>query len=148
MALGSRLYFGNPSLSNTVRIPESFDIERSRKAVYDWVYKCDLQPSVDEKTNHAGPDETVIQLNEHHYWLYTAVDPETKEIPHTRLYSTTTAALTERFLQKLTERHDLEDAIFSVMEQNISRLHAADLGTNLETGNAEIGTVLKMFFKI
>ncbi|MFB1065759.1 IS6 family transposase [Natrinema sp. H-ect4] len=114
MELGIRLHLAGLSLSNTVRELEKFGVERSRKAVHDWVHKCDLQPAEDEKPNHVALDETVIQLNEHRYWLYTAVDPETNNILHTRLYSTTTTALTERFLQELTEKHDLDDAMFLV----------------------------------
>ena len=82
--------------------------------VHDWVHKCDLQPAVDEEPNHVALDETVIQLDDHRYWLYTAVDPATNNILHTRLHSTTTTALTERFLQELTEKHDLDDAVFLV----------------------------------
>ncbi|WP_436346811.1 IS6 family transposase [Natronorubrum sp. FCH18a] len=114
MELGIRLHLAGFSLSNTVRELEKFDVERSRKAVHDWVHKCDLQPADDEKPNHVALDETVIQLDEHRYWLYTAVDPETNNILHIRLYSTTTTALTERFLQELTEKHDLDDTVFLV----------------------------------
>ena len=112
--LGIRLHLAGLSLSNTVRELEKFGVERSRKAVHDWVHKCDLQPAEDEKPNHVALDETVIQLDEHRYWLYTAVDPETNKILHMRLYSTTTTALTERFLQELTEKHNLDDAVFLV----------------------------------
>ncbi|MFB1066854.1 IS6 family transposase [Natrinema sp. H-ect4] len=114
MELGIRLHLAGLSLSNTVRELEKFGVERSRKAVHDWVHKCDLQPAVDEEPNHVALDETVIQLDEHRYWLYTAVDPETNKVLHIRLYSTTTTALTERFLQEITEKHDLDDAVFLV----------------------------------
>ncbi|ELY81570.1 IS6 family transposase [Natrinema pallidum] len=114
MELGIRLHLAGLSLSNTVRELEKFGVKRSRKAVHDWVHKCDLQPADDAKPNHVALDETVIQLDQHRYWLYTAVDPETNKILHIRLYSTTTTALTERFLQELTEKHDLDDAMFLV----------------------------------
>ncbi|UHQ95110.1 IS6 family transposase [Haloterrigena alkaliphila] len=114
MELGIRLHLAGLSLSNTVRELEKFGVKRSRKAVHDWVHKCDLQPAVDESPNHVALDETVIQLDEHRYWLYTAVDPDTNNILHTRLYSTTTTALTERFLHELTEKYDLDDAVFLV----------------------------------
>ncbi|WP_436348116.1 IS6 family transposase [Natronorubrum sp. FCH18a] len=114
MELGIRLHLAGLSLSNTVRELEKFGVERSRKTVHDWVHKCDLQPADDEKPNHVALDETVIQLDDHRYWLYTAVDPETNNILHIRLYSTTTTALTERFLQELTEKHDLDHAVFLV----------------------------------
>ncbi|UHQ98736.1 IS6 family transposase (plasmid) [Natrinema zhouii] len=114
MELGIRLHLAGLSLSNTVRELEKFGVERSRKAVHDWVHKCDLQPTDDASPNHVALDETVIQLDEHRYWLYTAVDPETNKVLHIRLYSTTTTALTERFLHELTEKHDLDDAVFLV----------------------------------
>ncbi|WP_226043181.1 IS6 family transposase [Natrinema sp. DC36] len=114
MELGIRLHLAGLSLSNTVRELEKLGVERSRKAVHDWVHKCDLLPADDEKPNHIVLDETVIQLDEHRYWLYTAVDPETNEILHIRLYSMTTTALTERFLHELTEKHDPDDAVFLV----------------------------------
>ncbi|MDF9748570.1 IS6 family transposase [Natrinema salsiterrestre] len=114
MELGIRLHLAGLSFSNTVRELEKFGVERSRKAVHDWVHKCDLQPAVDENPNHIALDETVIQLDEYRYWLYTAVDPETNKILHIRLYSTTTTVLTERFLQELAEKHNLDDAVFLV----------------------------------
>ncbi|MDF9747838.1 IS6 family transposase [Natrinema salsiterrestre] len=114
MELGIRLHLAGLSLSNTVRELEKFGVERSRKAVHDWVHKCNLQSANDEKPNHVALDETVIQLDEHRYWLYTDVDPETNKILHMRLYSTTTTALTERFLQELTEKDDLDNAVFLV----------------------------------
>ncbi len=98
MEFGIRHHLADLSLSNTVRELENFGVERSRKAVHDWVYKCNLQPAEDKKPNHVALDETVIQLGEYRYWLYTAVDPETNKIPHIRLYSTTTTTLTEQFL--------------------------------------------------
>jgi len=45
MELGNRLHFAGLSLSNTVRELEKFGVERSRKAVHDWVHKADLQPA-------------------------------------------------------------------------------------------------------
>ena len=114
MELGIRLHLAGLSLSNTVRELEKFGVGRSRKAVHDWVHKCDLQPVVDEEPNHIALDETVIQLDEHRYWLYTAVDTETNKILHTRLNSTITTALTERFLRELSEKHDLDDVVFLV----------------------------------
>ena len=114
MELGIRLHLAGLSLSNTVRELERFGVERSCKAVHDWVHKCDLQPADNEKPNHVALDETVIQLDEHRYWQCTAVDPDTNSILHVRLHSTTTTALAELFLHELTEKHDLDDAVFLV----------------------------------
>ncbi len=84
MEFGIRLHLAGPPLSNIVRKLEKFGIKPSRKAVYDWVHKCDLQPADDENPNHITLDETVIQLDDHHYWLY------------------------------LPEKHDLDDALFLI----------------------------------
>ncbi len=81
MELGIRLHFAGLSLSNTVRELGEFGVERSRKAAHGWIHKCDLRPADDEKPNHVTLDETVIQLDEHRYWPYTAVDPETNKSP-------------------------------------------------------------------
>jgi len=46
----------------------------------------------------------VIRIDNQQYWLYAAVDPKSNELLHVRLFSTTTTALTELFLQELTEK--------------------------------------------
>ena len=48
-------------------------------------------------------DETVIQVNDERRWLYAAVDPETNEFPHVRLFSTRTTQLTVLFLRELQQ---------------------------------------------
>ncbi len=48
MDLGIRLHLAGLLLSNTVRELEKLGVQRSRKAVHDWVHKCGLQPAVDE----------------------------------------------------------------------------------------------------
>jgi len=114
MELGIRLHLAGLSLSNTINELEKFGVERSRKAVHDWVQKANLQPASDASPDHVALDETVIRINGQQYWLYAAVDPETNEFLHVRLYTTTTTALTQRFLRELREKHDVEDAVFLV----------------------------------
>ncbi len=114
MELGIRLHLAVLSLSNIVRELEKFGVERSRKAVHDWVHKCDLQPTDRVSPNHVALDETVIRIDDQQYWLYAAVNPETNELLHIRLFSTTTTALTEIFLRELAEKHDLSDTVFLV----------------------------------
>jgi len=48
-----------------------------RTTAHRWVQKADLQPVDGADTNHVEVNETVIQLNDERYWLYTAVDPDT-----------------------------------------------------------------------
>jgi putative transposase len=114
MELGIRLHLAGLSLSNTVSELEKFGVERSRKAVHDWVQKADLQPASDASPDHVALDETVIRVNGQQFWLYAAVDPDTNRFLHLRLFTTTTTALTQQFLHELQEKHDLEDTVFLV----------------------------------
>jgi len=98
MRLGIRLYLAGSSLSNTVTKIEKFGVQRSRKAVHDWVQKADLQPASDASPDQIAVDETVIRINGHQYWLYAAVNPNSNRFLHIRLFPTTTTALAERFL--------------------------------------------------
>lgn len=61
-----------------------------------------------------------------------------------RLFSSTTATLTELFSQKLTEKHDIEDLCFSSMERNTSRQHSVDVDPYLDMKTIEIGTLLNV----
>jgi transposase-like protein len=60
----------------------------------------------------------VIQLNYKKYWLYTAVDPQTNKPLHTKLRPTLTKVLTHSFLTELSEKHDIDDAVFLVDGSN------------------------------
>ena len=61
MKLGIRLHLAGLSLSNTIRELEKFGVERSRKAIHDWVQKADLQPADDANPDHVALNETVIR---------------------------------------------------------------------------------------
>jgi putative transposase len=52
MKLGIRYYVSGLSLSNIVRKREKFGVQRSPKAVHDWVQKADLQPASNANLDH------------------------------------------------------------------------------------------------
>jgi len=114
MAQGIQSHVAGLSLSNTTDLLEDLGVERSRKAVHDWVQKADLQPESDRSPNQIALDETVIRINDQQFWLYAAADPETSDLLHVQLFSTTTKALTEIFLRELRQKHDVENAVFLV----------------------------------
>jgi putative transposase len=93
------LYLPGLSLSNTKQGLEKLGVERSRAATHNWVQNADLQPTSDAVPDHIEVDETVIQVNDERRWLYAAVDPETNEFLHTRLFPTRTTQLTVFFLE-------------------------------------------------
>ena len=50
MESGVRLHLAGLLLSNTISELERFGVERSRKAVHDWMQKADLQPTADQRS--------------------------------------------------------------------------------------------------
>ena len=114
MKLGIQSHVAGLSLSNTVELLDSLGVQRSKKAIHDWVQKADLQPKSGKAPNQIALDETVIRINDQQFWLYAAADPQTNQLLHLRLFSTTTTALTEIFLRELQQKHDVETAVFLV----------------------------------
>ena len=114
MAQGIQLHVAGLSLSNTVELLADMGVQRSRKAIHDWVQKADLQPESGRSPNQIALDETVIRINDQQFWLYAAADPDTNDLLHVRLFSTTTTALTEIFLRELRQKHDIETTEFLV----------------------------------
>ncbi|ELZ21139.1 transposase [Halosimplex carlsbadense 2-9-1] len=114
MAQGIQSHVAGLSLSNTTDLLADLDVERSRKAVHDWAQKANLQPEPGQSPNQIALDETVIRINDQQFWLYAAADPETNDLLHVRLFSTTTKALTEICLRELQHKHDVETAVFLV----------------------------------
>ena len=123
MKLGIQMHLAGLSLSNTISILDELGVNRSRKAVHDWVHKANLQPTNGNAPNQVAVDETVIRIDNQQYWLYAAADPDTNELLHLRLFTVTTTALTEIFLRELRQKHDVEDAVFLV--DGATHLHAA-----------------------
>ncbi len=114
MKLGIQMHLAGLSLSNTISALERLGVQRSRKAVHDWVQNTDLQPVSGKALNQIAVNETVIRINDQQFWLSTAANPQTNNILHLRLFSTTTTALTEIFLNELRQKHDVETAVFLV----------------------------------
>jgi len=142
--VGIRLHLADLSLSNTIQRLYIFVsngvARRSTIGFTSAIYSRQRMM----KPNHVALDETVIQLDEHRYWLYTAVNPETNKVPNIRLYSTTTTALTEWFLQELTEKHDLDDAVFLVDGAKHLQTALRRSGLRFRYKNMEIGTLFNI----
>lgn len=78
------------------------------------VHKADLQSESGQCPDHVAVDGTVIQFNDEQYWLYATVDPETNQLFHTRLVPTTTKVIAHSFLTELSEKTDVENAVFLI----------------------------------
>ena len=64
MRLSIHLHAAGLSLSDTVRVLDSFGVKRARSTVHNWVQKADLQPTDGKSPNHVAIDETVIQTQQ------------------------------------------------------------------------------------
>jgi len=115
MAQGIQSHIAGLSLSNTVELLAGLGVQRSRKAVHNWVQKADLQLDSGQSPNQIALEETVIRINDQQFWLYAAGDPTTtNDLLQVRLFSSTTIALTEMFLRELRDKHDVESTGFLV----------------------------------
>ena len=114
MKLGIQLHLGGLSLANTISILDSLGYHRARSTVHNWIQKADLAPEAGRAPDQIALDETVVKVNGERYWLYMAVDPETNDILHLRLFPSRTTVLTKRFLRELADNHAVEDAEFLV----------------------------------
>ena len=101
--VGIQLHLAGLSLSNTKQYLERLGVERSRTAIHNWVQKTDVQSTSDTAPDHIAIDEMVIQVNDERRWLYAAVDPETNEFLHARLFPTRTTQLTVLFLHSVRD---------------------------------------------
>ncbi|WP_380674660.1 IS6 family transposase [Salinigranum sp. GCM10025319] len=112
--VGIQLHLAGLSLSNIKQHLERLGVERSRTAIHDWVRKADLQPDSDVSPNQIAVDETVIRVNGQRHWLFAAVDPDTNQFLHVRLFQTRTTQLTVLFLRELREKQQISDVTFLV----------------------------------
>jgi putative transposase len=56
----------------------------------------------------------VIRINGQRHWLFAAVDPDTNQFLHMRLFQTRTTQLTVLFLRELREKQQISDVTFLV----------------------------------
>jgi len=131
--VGIQLHLAGLSLSNTKQYLERLGVERSRTAIHNWVQKADLQPSSNAKPNHIAVDETVIQINDERRWLYAAVDPQTNEFLHVRLFPTRTTQLTLLFLRELRQKVPVTQATILVDDAHHLKAALARLGLRFQT---------------
>jgi transposase-like protein len=130
MKLSIQLHLAGLSLSDTVSFLEVFGVERARSTVHNWVHKADLQPEGGRSPDQVAVDETVIRFEGDRWWLYTAVDPATNELLHTKFEPVRNDGLAARFFGELREKHNVDDATFLVDDnaslQNACQFHRLD----------------------
>jgi putative transposase len=79
-ALAVRLHSTGISLRETAATLEQFGVTRSHQAVFQWVHRT-AEHVPDPPTaspSRVAVDETAVQIGTEQYWLYAAIDTETK----------------------------------------------------------------------
>jgi transposase-like protein len=84
--VGIRCYLGGMSMRDASQFSERWKSNGVMLAIHHLVHKAHLQPVSTESTDQLGVDEKVTCINGDGYWLYGAVDPQTNEFLHLRLF--------------------------------------------------------------
>jgi len=112
--VGIRCHLAGMSLRDASQFLDELGVDRSHVAIHDWIHKAELQPISTVTADQLAVDEKVIRINGADYWLYGAVDPNTNEIIHVRLFPATTKQTTRWFLADLHRRCQLDGVEFLV----------------------------------
>jgi len=116
--VGIRCHLSGMSTRDASQFLGELGVQRSHVTIHNWVHKAELQPISTVSADQIAIDEKVIRINGVEFWLYGAVDPQTNEILHFRLFSTTTNQTTRWFLTDLHKLYQLDDVEFLVDDAN------------------------------
>ena len=115
-AFAVRLHTAGLSLRETEAILQLLGVDRSFQAIFQWVHR--LADSVSDppsaQPKRVAVDETAVKTNGEWSWLYAAIDVEAKLILDVALFKRHGTDPAAAFLHRLTEKHDLSEAMFLV----------------------------------
>ena len=114
--LAVRLHSTGISLRETAAALESIGVYRSHQAVFQWTHRVG-ENSPDPPTaapSRVAVDETAVQVGTEWYWLYAAIDLDSKLLLGVRLSQRRGSSPAAAFLRQLKQQHDLSDTDFLV----------------------------------
>ncbi len=111
-----RLHATGCSLRETQAILRLIGVERTHQAIWYWVHR--LADSVPDpplaSPSRVAIDETAVKSNGDWYWVYAAIDLDSRLILDVAVFGRRGTDPAAAFLHKLTEKHDLSKAEFLV----------------------------------
>ena len=115
-ALAVRLHATGLSLWETAAVLECFGVSRSHQAIWQWVHRhADSGPDPPSaQPTRVAVDETAVQVGTEWYWLYAAIDLDSKLLLGVHLSQRRGTTPAAAFLVDLKAHHDLSDAYFLV----------------------------------
>ncbi|HEU4483736.1 MAG TPA: DDE-type integrase/transposase/recombinase [Nitrososphaeraceae archaeon] len=101
------LYFFGLSLRNTSKALDIFDDEkRSHIAIWNWIQRFGSSQIYKRKRVAAFIiDETIIQIGNHHFWLWIAIEPVHRTILGIYISEERNMFVAEKFIRSLVEKH-------------------------------------------
>ena len=115
-ALAVRLHSTGLSLRETAAVLECLGIYRSQQAIWHWVHRhADSAPDPPTaQPSRVAVDETAVQVGTEWYWLYAAIDLDSKLLLGMGLSQRRGTTPAAAFLRQLKQQHDLSDTDFLV----------------------------------
>ena len=99
--LGLAIYFQTSSLRRTARVLS--ECRRvSKTAVWKWVVKLRQKLSIQHEKKlrrFIALDETCVGVNGENYWVYSAIDVDSNEILHMKVYPSRNTFTSESFIR-------------------------------------------------
>ncbi|HET7325154.1 MAG TPA: IS6 family transposase [Halococcus sp.] len=134
-ALAVRLHSTGVSLRETAAALESIGVKRSHQAIFQWVHRVgeEAPDPPTAKPSRVAVDETAIKIGREQFWLYAALDVDSKLLLGMRVSRWRGTRPASAFLSELKERHDLSETEFLVDGMGYpTALAQTDLGGHLD----------------
>ncbi len=111
-----RLHAAGLSLRETEAMLHLIGVDHSFQAIFQWVHR--LADSVPDppsaQPKRVAVDETAVKINGEWFWLYAAIDLDTKLLLDVQLFKRHRTDSAAAFLHGVAEKHYCEDTMFLV----------------------------------
>jgi putative transposase len=111
-----RLHQTGCSLRETITIFAELGVKRSHGAVRYWVRRLvdSRRDPPEAEPKRVAVDETAVKINGKWYWVYDAIDTDTKLILDAKLFGRRGTDPAAAFLHGCREKHDFSEVVFLV----------------------------------
>ena len=102
------LYFLGLSLRNTSKALDIFDDEkRSHIAIWNWIQRFGSYQIYNKRKRISAfiVDETIIQIGNHHFWLWIAIEPVNRTILGIHISKERNMLVAENFIHSLIDKY-------------------------------------------
>jgi len=114
--VGVRLTAAGLSIGETTAVLRLLGIDRSHGAVWQWIHRLadSLADPPTAQPSRVAVDELAVRFNGEPYWLYAAIDTETKLLLGAELFEQCGMDAATAFLHSLDQKHEFVDTVVLV----------------------------------